>query len=312
MAARPGIGILSFAHGHVNAYAQRIATYDDARLVACWDDDESRGQRQAAAYGLDYSPHLEDVLYRTDVDCIIVASETNKHAELCIAAMEAGKDVFLQKPMAITLVDCDRIIATADKTGVWFSLAFQMRTDPQNMRMKELLESGAIGRVGFIRRRHCIPVLFNKAFIEGPTRWHISAEANKGMFFDDATHALDWLVWMLGRPPVSVMASVRTSLRHPAEAVERITGFVEQGLLEIPRPSTDDPLGLAPVGEPLPSLTRAAYQFAAAHEAVSTVLIGTGSADHLRANVADLLGPGLSWAQMAYLREAYGRLAWNA
>ena len=43
-----------------------------------------------------------------------------------------------------------------------------------------------------IRRRHCIGVLFSKAFTEGPTKWHISAEANKGMFFDDATHALEF------------------------------------------------------------------------------------------------------------------------
>ncbi|MBM3189251.1 MAG: Gfo/Idh/MocA family oxidoreductase, partial [Chloroflexi bacterium] len=112
--------------------------------------------------------------------------------------------------------DCDRIIAAADRTAVWFSLAFQMRTDPQNIRMKELLAAGAIGRLGMIRRRHCIPVLFSRSFVEGPTRWHITAEANKGMFFDDATHVLDWLVWMLGRMPVSVMAEIDNVLTDVA------------------------------------------------------------------------------------------------
>ena len=213
---RLGIGILSFAHGHVHAYARCIQSYDDAHLVACWDDDVARGQQAAKTYGIPYSPHLEDVLSRRDVDCVIVASETNKHADLCIAALEAGKPVLLQKPMAITLADCDRIIGVADRSGLWFSLAFQMRTDPQNIRMRELVRAGAIGRLGFIRRRHCIPVLFNKAFVEGPTRWHISAEANKGMFFDDATHALDWLVWMLEESPVSVMAEIDNVLTDVA------------------------------------------------------------------------------------------------
>lgn len=214
--ARLGIGIVSFAHGHVNSYGQRIAGFDDARLVACWDDDETRGRAAADTFGIPYSPHLEDLLGRRDVDCVIVASETNKHPDLCLAAMEAGKAVLLQKPMALTLAGCDRIAAAVERTGVWFSLAFQMRHDPQNIAMRDLVRSGALGRIGTIRRRHCIPVLFSRAFVEGPTRWHISAEANKGMFFDDATHALDWLVWMLGRSPVSVIAEIDNVLTDVA------------------------------------------------------------------------------------------------
>ena len=80
----------------------------------------------------------------------------------------------------------------------------------------------------------------------------------------------------------------------------------------MPRPVLDDPLGLGAVGEGIPSLTRAAYQFAARPEAVSTVLIGTGNVAHLEANVADLLGPRLSEAQFAYLERTYGSLSWNA
>ncbi len=214
--AKVGIGVLSFAHGHVSSYAQRFQTFDDVRLVACWDDNEERGKEAADRFDMAYSPHLEDTLNRPDIDCIIVASETNKHADLCVKAMEAGKAVLLQKPMAITLADCDHIIDAVERTGVWFSLAFQMRTDPQNIRMKELVEAGEIGRLGMIRRRHCIGVLFSKSFVEGPSKWHISAEANKGMFFDDATHALDWLVWMLGKRPVSVIAEIDNVLTDVA------------------------------------------------------------------------------------------------
>jgi predicted dehydrogenase len=216
LAGKLGIGILSFAHGHVNAYAHQIKSFDDAELITCWDDDAERGQRNADAFGISFSPHIEEVLARPEIDCVIVASETNKHADLCIAAMEAGKSVLLQKPMAITLADCDRILQVVEKTGVWFSLAFQMRCDPQNIRMRALVQSGAIGKIGAIRRRHCISVLFSKGFVEGPTRWHVSAEANKGMFFDDATHALDWLLWMLGRMPTSVIAEIDNVLTDVA------------------------------------------------------------------------------------------------
>ncbi|MFH1085418.1 MAG: Gfo/Idh/MocA family oxidoreductase [Chloroflexota bacterium] len=216
MTASLGLGVLSFAHAHVSTYCGRIRAFDDARLVAAWDDDPARGARQAEAFGMAYSPHLQDVLERADVDCVMVGSETNKHADLCIAALAAGKSVFLQKPMATTLADCDRIIAAAERSGQWFSLAFQMRTDPQNIVMRDLVRAGAVGHVGTIRRRHCIPLLFSQSFIEGPTHWHTDPVANVGMFFDDATHALDWLVWMLDERPVSVMAEIGNVLTHAA------------------------------------------------------------------------------------------------
>ena len=111
---------------------------------------------------------------------------------------------------------------------------------------------------------------------------------------------------------VFVMAAVRRSLRTPTEAVDRLRSFSEEGLLDIPQPQLDDPLGLGLVSEDVPSLTRAAYQFAAAHADVSTVLVGTGNSEHLRTNVADILAPPLSQEQMAFLRRTYGGLAWNA
>ena len=215
-AGKLGIGILSFAHGHVNAYANEIKKYDDAYLVACWDHDMERGEKHAHSLGIPFIPQLNAILARGDIDCVIIASETNRHTELCITAMKSGTSVLLQKPMALTLKDCDRIIETQKRTGVWFSLAYQMRCDPQNIAMKKLLEEGAVGRIGTIRRRHCIPVLFSKEFIEGPSKWHISAEANKGMFFDDAIHPFDWLIWTLGKKPVSVFAEIDNVLTDVA------------------------------------------------------------------------------------------------
>jgi predicted dehydrogenase len=213
--AKVGIAVLSWAHGHVNAYCNQIRGFEDARLVACWDDDEERGRKNAETYGIPYSPHMEDVLGNPEVECVIVASETNKHGDLCVAAAEAGKAILLQKPMALTLEECDRITAAVEKAGVWFSLAYQMRCDPQNIHMKRLVEDGAVGRVGIVRRRHCIPALLNKAFVEGPSRWHISREANRGMWMDDASHPCDWLVWMFGRPS-TVIAEIDNVLTRVA------------------------------------------------------------------------------------------------
>jgi predicted dehydrogenase len=205
--SRINVGVISFAHGHVNAYCNQMKNWDDVGLVAAWDDNVERGEKNAASFGMEFTPHLEDLVGRKDIDAIIVTSETNKHGDHCVAAAEAGKSILLQKPMALSLAECDRIIAAVDKAGINFQMAFQMRCDPVNQRMKAMIDDGTLGKVGTLRRRHCLNMLFNEAFVTGPSRWHIDPVANKGMFMDDAVHAADFLYWLLGEP-VSVMAEI--------------------------------------------------------------------------------------------------------
>jgi len=215
MNARIGVGVLSFAHGHVGTYVGVMKDFEDVRLVSGYDDDETRGQAACSGAGMRYTPHVEDVLNDPDVQAVMVGSETSRHAELCVAAAQAGKHILCQKPMALSLADCDRMIAAANKAGVSLAVAFQMRHDPANIRMKAVLDSGELGPICVIRRRHCIGVLLMPSFVNGPTHWHVEAEKNMGMFMDDATHPADWFHWMLGRP-VSVMAEIDNVITNVA------------------------------------------------------------------------------------------------
>src|SRR5207248_1658206 len=131
---------------------------------------------------------------------------TSQHAAHAVAAAQAGKHVLLQKPMALTLADCDAIIAAVQRYGVKFSLCYQMRADPVNRKMKELLDEGAVGHVAVVRRRHAIGALLSPGFAR-PGNWHLDPVQNMGMFMDDASHAADWFYWMLGRP-TSVIAEI--------------------------------------------------------------------------------------------------------
>lgn len=200
------LGVLSFAHGHVHAYLNAIAAMDDAEAVGGWDDDTERGQTACAQHNITFEPDLDRLLGREDIDAVFVTSQTNRHAELVLAAAQAGKAVLLQKPMALTLADCDVIINTVETYQVGFSMCYQMRCDPVNQKMKQLVDDGAVGRIAVVRRRHAIPMLLNADFAR-PGNWHIDPVANMGMFMDDASHAADWFYWMLGRP-VSVMAEI--------------------------------------------------------------------------------------------------------
>ena len=209
------IGVLSFAHGHIHAYCNKIKDFEDAELVAAWDDNATRGREAAERYGIEFVESYEALVSRADIDAVIITSETNKHAELTVAAASAGKHILCQKPMATTLADCDRMIEAVEKNGVHFQMAFQMRYDPLNQQIKRWIDEGAVGRVGALRRRHCINFLFNPTITTGLSAWHIDPLANVGMFFDDAVHAADFLYWILGKP-VSVMAEIDNVLTNVA------------------------------------------------------------------------------------------------
>jgi predicted dehydrogenase len=204
--SRIRLGVVSFAHGHVNAYIEAIKDFADANVVAGWDADRERGAAQCAKYGLTFEPDLNALLRRDDIDAVFVTSPTVKHAEHAVAAAQAGKGVLLQKPMALTLADCDAISAAVKRYGVPFSLLYQMRCDPVNQKMKQLVDEGAVGNIALIKRRHAIGLLLSPAWAK-PGNWHIDAEQNMGMFMDDASHAADWFYWMLGRP-TSVVAEI--------------------------------------------------------------------------------------------------------
>lgn len=215
MKAPIGIGVLSFAHGHVGAYVDVMKQFEDVRLVSAYDDNEVRGKGVCESAGMRYTPHVEDVLNDPDVQAVMVGSETSRHAELCVAAAQAGKHILCQKPMALSLEDCDRMIEAADKAGIMLAVAYQMRHDPANIKMKEIIDSGELGPICAVRRRHCIGVLLMDSFVNGPTHWHIEADKNKGMFMDDASHPADWFYWMLGKP-VSVMAEIGNVITNVA------------------------------------------------------------------------------------------------
>ena len=201
------VATLSHAHGHINTYCQVMRDFEDVELVACWDDVSERGEKASKDFGIPFLSDAEEILANPEVDAVTIGCETNRHADLVERAAKAGKHILLQKPMATTLEDCDRITRAVDESSVKFSVAFQMRQDPVNRHIKSLVEKGVAGKIAMVRRRHCIPVLLNPSFYEGLTKWHIDAKANVGMFFDDATHAADWFLWIFGMP-VSVMAEI--------------------------------------------------------------------------------------------------------
>jgi len=219
------IGILGFAHGHVNAYCGRWCESPqmDIQVAAGWDHDQARLDRAGATYGLTPCDSVDDLLAQ-DIDAVVIAAETLYHAELVGKAAAAGKAIVLQKPMALTLEDADRIVTAVENSGVPFSMAWQMRVDPQNREMKAMIDDGTLGRIFQVRRRHCLGFCRNP---QNKSSWHLNPKYNRDIFADDAAHALDFLYWIFGMP-VSVTAELGT-LMHPAIANDHAIVILRYG-----------------------------------------------------------------------------------
>ncbi len=207
-----GVGILGFAHGHVGSYCARWRDEPElgVRVVAGWDHDPERLDTSAAQFGLETASDVGELLARADVEAVVIGAETARHADLVEQAAATGKTIIVQKPLALTMAEADRIVDAVKAAGVPFTVAWQMRVDPQNLQIKELLESGALGRWFMVRRRHGLSMCLNDAFADS---WHVDPAQNRDIWADDAAHPIDFIHWLLGVPE-AVTAEIK-SLHNP-------------------------------------------------------------------------------------------------
>jgi predicted dehydrogenase len=150
------IGILGLAHGHIGMYCAQWKQMPGVQVVAAYDHDVSRRSASCAQLGLAFCESAEALCARTDVDAVVIGAETSLHADMVEIAASAKKQIVLQKPFALSLEDADRIVRAVQQSDVPFTIAWQMRVDPQNRKMRELVQSGVLGKILMVRRRHCL------------------------------------------------------------------------------------------------------------------------------------------------------------
>jgi predicted dehydrogenase len=198
--------ILGFAHGHVNAYCAKWREHPEygVNVAYGWDHDPARLEKNVQDFYFQPYPDLDALLALPGLQAVVIAAETSLHAELVEKAAAAGKQIVVQKPMALTMPEADRMVAAVQRTGVPFSMAWQMRVDPQNVQIKQILESGELGKVFMVRRRHGLGTHTWPTF---KSLWHSKPELNRDIWADDAAHPIDFIQWLLGIPQ-SITAEV--------------------------------------------------------------------------------------------------------
>ena len=199
---------------HIDSYKQ----LDDVEIAAVCDIDESRARAaQERAGAARYYTDYDELLRQDDIDVISVCIPTYLHADCTIKAARAGKHVFCEKPMAMSIKDAEAMIEACDKAGVKLGLGFCRRFDNQWLKMAEIAQSGVLGDT--LQWRSL------SAGQGAPTPWFFDRELGGGPFMDGCVHNYDFGALMFGKV-VQVRADLRT-LRSGTTAKDTGTAILD-------------------------------------------------------------------------------------
>jgi len=196
-------GVVTFAllgaGGIGRLHAETIATYLRGGLLAVVVDPVEAHARAAAAWseGARIEPSAEAVLAEAGIDAVVIASPTRTHAQLIEAAAAAGKHVFCEKPIALTLEDARRAASAAVASGTVLQIGFQRRFDAAYVAARDTAVRGELGAIELLASTTRDPT--------GPAPGYLASCG--GMFLDTAIHDFDSIRFLSGEEVVEVYAT---------------------------------------------------------------------------------------------------------
>ena len=206
MSKKLKIGIIGCGFIANGKHLPSLSLFDDVEVVAFCDLIPDRAQFSADKYGAPDAlvcTDYKDVLARQDIDVIHVCTPNVSHAEITVAALNSGKHVMCEKPMAINAAEARAMLDAAHATGKKLTIGYQNRFREDSLFMKSLCDNGELG-----------DIYFAKAFAtrrRGVPTWGVfmdKAKQGGGPLIDLGTHALDLTLWMMQNyEPVSVLGS---------------------------------------------------------------------------------------------------------
>jgi predicted dehydrogenase len=186
------IGCSGIAHGK---HMPSLKKLSNVEMVAFCDISEERARDAAAKYGTQdaqvYTEYRE-LLKDSSIDIVHVCTPNDSHAEITIQALESGKHVMCEKPMAKTALDARRMVEVAKRTGKKLTIGYNNRFRADSQHLKKICENGDLGEIYYAKahaiRRRAVPT------------WGVFLDEEKqggGPLIDIGTHALDLTLWMM-------------------------------------------------------------------------------------------------------------------
>lgn len=196
-----GFGFIGCGGIH-NNHAPHIVAHEDAFIACAMDVNEDAVKAHQESYGTECgTTELEHLVAHDAVDAVVVCTPTGFHPDQVVAAAEAGKHVLCEKPMAMTVAEAERMAKACEDNGVLLQLAFVRHFCNEWLTLREVIQSGAIGR----------PVVWRS--VSGgsgaPTPWFFDSKLGGGPFIDGAVHNYDFARFTFGEA-----SRVTANLRH--------------------------------------------------------------------------------------------------
>jgi predicted dehydrogenase len=224
-----GVGIMGSLH------AQNLTTLENTSLAAICDIDHDRADQAAAKYGVPAYYDYEEMLKQADMDAVMIATPHYFHTPISIAALERGLNVMTEKPLAVHVKDGQKMIAayeTACKKAVIegrnepvFAIMFQLRTQGHWIKVKQMLDSGELGRL--VRATWLITAWYRTQSYYDNGGWRATWKGEGGgVLLNQCPHNLDIYQWFFGLPKrVAGFASI--GKYHNIEVEDEVTGYFE-------------------------------------------------------------------------------------
>jgi UDP-N-acetyl-2-amino-2-deoxyglucuronate dehydrogenase len=206
-----------------DTHAQALAALDESRLVAVFDPDANRAQAFAERYHCRAFTDLAAMLSQGGAQMVSICTPHPTHVEVALACAQAGVHALVEKPMAVDLQGCDRMIAAAEQAGVRLGVISQRRLYEPVQRVRQAIAAGKIGQ----------PVLGTLTVLgwrdeayyrSDPWRGKWSTEGG-GVMLTQTTHQIDIFQWLMG--PIEELFGYWDNLNHPTiEVDDTVTAVV--------------------------------------------------------------------------------------
>jgi predicted dehydrogenase len=199
----------------------------DCQLKLICDTNEQRLSHMRRLYPeVATTRRFEDLLNGADLDAVVIATPVRFHHEMAMAALRAGKHVFIEKPMARTEAEAEEIVELAEREGLVVMVGHTFLFSPAVRRMKEIVDAGDIGEVQYIAARRLNLGLFQKDI---------------NVAWDLAPHDISIILYVLGEVPTGVNCQGRAHVVHGIEDVTNLTLAFSSGTFATIQSSWLDP-----------------------------------------------------------------------
>ncbi len=210
-AASKTLGIAVLGTGRIGGgYIDVVKQTKGAKMVAVAEPREEQVAPLKIKHGdVEFVADYKHLLARKDVDIVVGTLPHWLHKQAAIDAAKAGKHIYIEKPMGVTLAECDEMLAAAKKAGVKLMTAHTQRYYPAVAKAKEIVDSGSLGELVMI-----YDYWYKVYQPHSRPKWMLDRKLGGGMGQMDGTHQIDRTLWVAGNDVHSVSAKVG-AVTHP-------------------------------------------------------------------------------------------------